>query len=533
MPEGGYMQKVKKMLSNLPKWNTPSPGNYLTLKEWMFYIVGGMGAYGAGAFIQFVTLSAGIYVAAALNIDVMHITYIGLLTSAVTIITSPLVSWMIDNTNSKYGKFRPYLIWLPIPIIICYFALGQVVSLFSSYTAMLVAYAIVFNILNFLNRIYTLAFSSIIQVMTPVTQERTNLMSIGTFFTSLGPTLASMIYPIIANRIYADGEVSGVNKLGAIQWIVPILASVFLALGLLVAFGVKERMVLPKEFKNKQKFSQGIKKTFENKYFWITNISAVLGSFRAVSTGFTLWIIVYIIYPSFIAKGRETAAAYLQTIIVTIIGDACVPGMLLAPWLIKKFGKKNLIIFTYLGATVATAAMVFLQNPYALLAMIYLVTLFNGLQVVTSPSVQSEIYDYQQYKTGDRLEGFLSQFGTMIVTIAGMLFAFVTPAVYKRYGYTNDTQVLYNTDVLFGIIRAMCIIGTASGILSTIPYFFYDLSEKQHGRIMQILRVRANRLDGLCDDQTAKELENRIKNGEENVLDYFEESETTVPPETL
>lgn len=527
------MQKVKKMLSNLPKWNTPSPGNYLTLKEWMFYIVGGMGAYGAGAFIQFVTLSAGIYVAAALNIDVMHITYIGLLTSAVTIITSPLVSWMIDNTNSKYGKFRPYLIWLPIPIIICYFALGQVVSLFSSYTAMLVAYAIVFNILNFLNRIYTLAFSSIIQVMTPVTQERTNLMSIGTFFTSLGPTLASMIYPIIANRIYADGEVSGVNKLGAIQWIVPILASVFLALGLLVAFGVKERMVLPKEFKNKQKFSQGIKKTFENKYFWITNISAVLGSFRAVSTGFTLWIIVYIIYPSFIAKGRETAAAYLQTIIVTIIGDACVPGMLLAPWLIKKFGKKNLIIFTYLGATVATAAMVFLQNPYALLAMIYLVTLFNGLQVVTSPSVQSEIYDYQQYKTGDRLEGFLSQFGTMIVTIAGMLFAFVTPAVYKRYGYTNDTQVLYNTDVLFGIIRAMCIIGTASGILSTIPYFFYDLSEKQHGRIMQILRVRANRLDGLCDDQTAKELENRIKNGEENVLDYFEESETTVPPETL
>ena len=85
------MKKIKNMLSNLPKWNKPSPGNYLTLKEWLYYIVGGMGAYGAGAFIQFVTLSAGIYVAAALNIDVMHITYIGLLTSAVTVVTSPLV----------------------------------------------------------------------------------------------------------------------------------------------------------------------------------------------------------------------------------------------------------------------------------------------------------------------------------------------------------------------------------------------------------------------------------------------------------
>ena len=39
---------------------------------------------------------------------------------------------------------------------------------------------------------------------------------------------------------------------------------------------------------------------------------------------------------------------------------------------------------------------------------------------------------------------------------------------------------------------------------------------------MQILRVRANRLDGLCDEITAKELEKRIENGEENVLNYFE-----------
>lgn len=515
------MGKIKSMISRLPKWNTPPKGMYLTLKEWIYYIVGGVGAYGAGAFIQFVTLTAGVYIAAAININVDHIVYIGLVTSVVTIITSPLVSWMIDNTNSKYGKFRPYLIWIPIPMIICYFVLGQVVSITTSYTAMIVAYAIVFNILSFLNRLYTLAFTSLIQVMTPVTEERTNLMSIGTFFTSLGPTLVSMIYPIIANFIYSEDSVSGVNKLGAVKWIVPIMASLFLALGLIVAFGVKERMVIPKEFKNKQKFSQGIVKTFKNKYFWITNISAVFGTFRAVGTSFTLWIIVYIIYPDFIAKGHESAAAFLQTIIVTIISDACVPGMLFAPWLIKKFGKKNLIIFTYAAAAICTAAMVFVPNPYVLLVMIYLVTLFNGLQVVTVPAVQSEIYDYQQYKTGDRLEGFLSQFGTMIVTIAGMILAFVTPAVYKHFGYVDDTQVLYNTDVLFGIIKTMCIIGVVSGILSLIPYLFYDLSEKRHNQLIQILTVRAKCCDGICDSKTAAELERQIESGKENVLSYF------------
>lgn len=520
------MKKLKQLLSSMPRWNKAPDGMYLNLKEWIFYIVGGIGAYGASAFQQFVTLTAGVYIAAAINIDVNHITYIGLITSAISIVTSPLVSWMIDNTNSKYGKFRPYLIWLPLPMVLCYFALGQAVSVLTSYTAILVAYTIIFNILSFLNRVYSLAFSSLVQVMTPSTKERTNLMSIGTFFTSLGPTLVSMIYPVIANYIYSEGDIAGVNRLGATKWVAPFMAMFFLVLGLIVAFGVKERMVLPKEFKNKQKFSQGIVKTFENKYFWITNISAVLGTFRAVGTSFTLWIILYIIYPSFIAKGKSDFANFLQTIIVTIISDACVPGMLLAPWLINKFGKKKLIIFTYIAATVSTFAMVFMSNPYLLLIMVYLITLFNGLQVVTTPAVQSEIYDYQQYKTGDRLEGFLSQFGSMIVTIAGMAFALVTPAVYKHYGYFNDTQVLYDTSVLYGILKAMCIIGTLSGILSVIPYFFYDLSETRHGQIMQILKVRANCSDGLCDKDTEKMLESRIDAGEENVLDYFAQNDT-------
>ena len=517
------MSKLKAIISKMPKWNSPSEGTYLTLKEWLYYILGGMGAYGAGGFMQFVTLTAGVYIAAAININVDHIVYVGLITSIVTIVTSPLVSLMIDNTNSKYGKFRPYLIWLPIPMIVCYFAIGQIVSLITNYTAMIVVYTVIFNILYFLNRIYGLAFSSLIQVMTPSTQERTNLMSIGTFFTSLGPTIVGMLYPVIANFIYSKDNVSGVNNIESIKWIVPIMAAVFLLIGLVVAFGVKERMVIPKEFKNKQKFSDGIIKTLKNRYFWITNISGVLGTFRSVATGFTLWIIVYIIYPDFIARGEEKAAAFLQTIIVTVIGDACVPGMLLAPWLIKKFGKKNLIIFTTAAAAVSTGAMIFIKNPYALLVMIYLVTLFNGLQIVTGPAVQSEIYDYQQYKTGDRLEGFLSQFGTMIVTIVGMFLAFVTPAVYKHFGYVDNTQILYNTQVLYNIIRAMCIIGTISGFLSVIPYFFYDLSEKRHYQLIEILTVRAKCSDGLCDKQTANELESRIENGEENVLSFFSE----------
>ena len=81
---------------------------------------------------------------------------------------------------------------------------------------------------------------------------------------------------------------------------------------------------------------------------------------------------------------------------------------------------------------------------------------------------------------------------------------------------------LYSADVINPIIRTMCIIGIISGIICTIPMFFWDLSEKRHNQIMDILKVRANFEDGLCDEKTKIELEARIEAGEKNILAWFE-----------
>lgn len=456
--------------------------------------------------------------------DVDHILQISYITSICTILTSPLMSYIIDNTNTKIGKFKPYLIILPIPILICFIALGQIAYI-TNYTLMIVLYTIIFNIAFFLNRIYTFSFNSLVQVISPSPDERTQVMSIGTFFTSLGPTIVQMAYPIIVNYLYSEGKISGVNTLMATKVVAPIMLAAFFALGLVCAFGIKERMVIPKAFKQKQKFFEGVKKSLKNKYFWILNSSSVLGVFKIVGTSFSLWLVLYIIYPQLVESGKVDAAKFMQTIILTIIGDACVPGMLLAPWLIRKIGKKKLVIYSTVLSMMATIPMIFIKNPYALLAMIYLITFFNGFQIVTTPAIQAEVYDYQQYKTGDRLEGFLSQFGTMLTTVFGLLTAIVAPTVYKYYGYVKDTDVLYNSEITLGIISTMCIIGAISGALSIIPYLFYDLKHNSHRKIMEILEVRAKYEDGLCDEKTRDWLEERISNDEDNVLNYFNEKE--------
>ncbi|MFY9114471.1 MAG: MFS transporter, partial [Dethiobacteria bacterium] len=514
-------------------WHKPPPNRYLSFKEFFAYAVGGMGVVGGTLLPSFITLTYGIYIASALNFTNNEIMWVGIASSLFVLVRSPLISMIIDNTNTKYGKFRPYLISMPIPIIILFFAIGWIPPMINDHLTMVIVFAILFNLQQIFIVIYTTAFTSLVQVISPSPEERTDLMSYGAFIYSFGPSLVNFLFPLIANLLFTVwgtnewGErivlVQGVNAIGTYKWVLPIMAIIFFGIGLIAAFFTEERIVVPKSFKHKVRFGNGIRRTLENKYFWISNASIVLGIFKLVGASFVVWICNYMLAP----KMTEAFAASVQSIFITIMGTACVPGMLLAPWLINKIGKRNLIIFSNLGSILFTIPMVFLlDDPYLLLTCCFLITFFNAVQVVTGPAITSQLYDYQQYKTGDRLEGFLSQFSAIILAIFGILTAFIQPNVQKYFGYMGEMEgvisLLYNADIINPIIRTMCIIGIISGILATIPMFFWDLSEKRHRQIMDILKVRANFVDGLCDEQTKINLEARIEAGEENVLSWFE-----------
>lgn len=521
-------------------WNKPKEGKFLSVKEFAAYCIGGMGVVGGSVLPTYVTVAYGAYIAVALGFTNSEIMWVGIATSIFTLIRSPIISMILDNTNTKLGKFRPYLIIMPIPIVIMFILIGWIPPMITTHITCVIVFTLLYNVLQFFAYLYSLSFSTLVQVISPSPEERTSLMSIGAFAYSLGPSIINVLFPVIANVIYTTTDatgtkIMGINTLGPYKVILPILAAVCFGLGLIAAFYTKERLVVAKNFKQKQKFFSGVKKTFSNKYFWIFNSSTVLGNFRLIGTTFTVWICTYMIAP----RVSDAYGASAQSIFTTLLGTACIPGMLLAPYLIKKFGKKNLMIFSNLACVVFTIPMVILMiptsyaegallyktTPYLLLACSFMITLFNSIQVVTIPAINAQLYDYQQYKTGDRIEGFISQFSSVLLTAVGLGYAFIQPAVQEAYGYTGEVpgvaSPLLQVGVLNPIMRGMLLIGVVSGTLSIIPMIFWDLTEKRHHQIIDILQVRAYHEDGYCDDDTAKELEQKIENGEENVLDYF------------
>ncbi len=519
-------------------WDNPPKGRYLNIKEWVCYCLGGAGAVTASALPNNLALTAGLQMAVALNINVWHITIVGIINTIITMCLAPLRAAIIDNVRSKkFGRFRVYLAYLALPLVGLTTLTAWVPALIAfnnpitspdtTYMLVLVSYTVIYNILSLVTYLYAAGFNTMQQVISPSPEERTNIMSLGTMAYSLGPSLINLIYPLLANLLFSYGgsSANGANNIKTYLYLIPIFTAICVAFGLFVALGTEERIVLPKTQKQKVKMLDGIKIAVKNKYIWINIISNFLGAFRLAATGYMAFACTYMI---------DSPVA--MSVAITVIGLAYNPAFILSPFVIKKIGKRNLMIASILLSAIATVPLIFIgfmatdsnKRIFGLLILVvhFIVMLSQSFAIVMSSAMTAQVYDYQQYKTGQRAEGWLSQFQATLGTLLAMAFSAVGPAIFSRYGYTSDASVLYNVEESLGpIIGVNAILGVASGILAAVPFFFWDIDEKRHQQIMDVLRVRANHQDGLCDQETALLLEQRIEDGELGVLDYFKKEQ--------
>ena len=123
------------------------------------------------------------------------------------------------------------------------------------------------------------------------------------------------------------------------------------------------------------------------------------------------------------------------------------------------------------------------------------IALFNAIGSL-QPLMLSEIYDYQQYKTGKRLEGFIQTFAYALVLVftnlANVIMAYVKQGMgYEPKNYFNISVV---SDQLMAVatkyFNLALIVSAISAGLMLITMIFYNLSKKDHKRIMEELKAR-------------------------------------------
>ena len=528
MAKQNIFQKVGGLVKDFfAHWNTPPKGYYLANKEFVAYSVGGMGVQAIGIFAQYFAITVGVHLSVVYDFDQMIVYWTGWIVALLSLVRAPLVGGVMDNTNTKWGKYRPYLLFMGFVCIICYWMLAFIPNIFmpksgihtTDKTKWLVvgSYQIILFIATIAYAFYSYGRVGLAQVITPNTVERTKLYSVGGVIDSLGPSIVQMLFPIIANGIYGQtglyygdkfkgltaeeiealkqaGEIPhnlafGMENIHTYQVIFPIFATVCVALGLVMFFGTKERIIQEKKVKEKISFGASLKKSFKNKYFHMFNAIKIVESMRLLIFAATNYVCAYMMAPAI--------GGTMRGIMPTVASVGFVPGMLFSPLIQKKLGKKKMTIISFAGSTIVATFMLILMafafdspvTPWVYCVGMFLHNVFLSLWTVTGPAMTADYCDYQQWKTGDRLDGFMAQTTGVLVTIGGMFTTLLTSTVLVKLG--AESAANYATpSVLKKVMIFWGISSIVFGLIALIPIFLWDLSEEKQQAIVKEIKIR-------------------------------------------
>lgn len=465
-----YKQEFKKV-----GLNGTREGEFVSIKELIFYSVGGMGIQGLLKLTSYIALAAtSLLLGSVYGITPTHLAIMSNIVIILNIFKTPIISMLMDNNKSKQGKFRPFVLYSGIPTVILLSAMTWI-PVDAPYLFKCVSLCLFYFLIMVFQTLHSDAYKSLGQVMTSNGNERARLISISQVVYNLSPSIIGLLFPIAAVLISEDGLLD----ITTYRILFPAFGIPNLIIGFLAYKGTKERTIVPKNYVAKVAFKDGLSQIAKNKYFWIITAGDFLGILKfGISLTFLSWYCVYHL---------ENQAMY--GILSTLLGNASLPGMILAPMLIRKLGVRNAQIFDYAVHAVFGSMLFFcMDNDVLFFICMYLCVMGLGADYVIRQSMMSNIYDYQQLKTGQRIEGFITQFTVTISTTVGILFSLVLPTLYKYYGLVDDYSVLFDDTVRINIFNCLIATTVISTVLAIIPYFFYDLTTEKHADILSQLK---------------------------------------------
>lgn len=532
-------QKVKDGVDKVRTyWKTPPKGRYMNFREIAAYSGGGIGAY------MIITLgtacllaSNNVLLSSALGVEPMDMYIMYAVAVLANIPLTAVRANIIDNTRNKAGKYRPYIVTMAIPTaIICItmvwfpydsfgalFGEGEIFGKTYAYIAKCAVIMVLNLFLHFFYYFFYDAYENLIHVLSPNTQERADVSSVKSIVYSFAPTIVNLFTPIIAQNIFHTNT----TDIRVYRFLYPILGVLGILLCIIVYKYTEEKIVQARTHVVQIKFTDALRAVAKNKYFWIISLASWIGFLESSYANILAWLYNY--------GGACSGNAY--GIVVTVYGNASLWGMLAAPFCIRKWGKKAVLVVTNMFNILFILMMLLFTNEitpnltiWLVMGCLWLNALMGSFAHILNPSIQADIRDYQQYQTGERIDGMFSAVNT-IGTVLALATSSVLPFIYKQNGittekawevthnpeilsrvlgdgktvgqileeqlangqdnYSNSYSALYDPDILLSLIHILIIVAAIGAFMNVVPYFWYDFNERKQKSVVRVLKVRA------------------------------------------
>ena len=469
-----------------------------------------------------------IYMTDILGFSMLYVSIIVLGTKVWDAVNDPLMGMIVERTRTKWGKCRPYLLWMAPSLCVSTALLFYPVQFGAQHNGPngnRMLFALVLAVYMVFIATYTsveIPYNSMTPLVFPEKKSRVKAVSVSNVVGSLGTILPSVLIFTLAD-VFGNGRNDPSNK--GYFW----AASIFSIIGCGVIagsfFGIREKIYIPP---HQVPYRKGLKIVFSDKRMTFLILCTFFSGFVNVGSLFlpyfakwnTIGILPMEEISGFVSRlvGMEihlTSTGLMTPVLQIGSGISYMLSMAVIPGLLKKMSKKQLWIWTsLLGA--AANIVVYLVGVYILPyttpagCVVYTILRFFtnfpvGASLVLLIDMLADLTDEIELNSRERLEATMFSFKSLLYKLAWAIMNMVSMVIVGAVGYHAETMdKLTNggtipliqsttlpsisggvdyTRVLNTIFFMLTAFGSLGLVLQAIPMFFYkeggaDIQEK-------------------------------------------------------
>ena len=405
-----------------------------------------------------------------------------------------------DRTKSRYGKYRPYLLWFAIP-----FAVMGAITFFApgfGQTAKLVYAYVTYSLMMIVYSMINVPYASLLGAISSDPTERNSLASYRMSFAFIGSFVTFMLLqPLIDffSRTFGKGDLTNTVQVvksvstSPAGWVmgVGVIGLICIILFLLCFSWTTER-VTQIESEDNVSIKQDLKNLFHNSPWWIlvaTGLAALL--FNAVRDS----VAIYYFRDYVKVNYRMAGTGWDMTTIYFLVGQmANLIGVMAAPSISAKYGKKRSYMVAILFAGALSIGFYFIPNSIAwILVFQFMISIFAGYVLPLLWSMFADIVDHQELITGRRATGLIFSSSSMSQKLGWALGAAMSGWILAIFKYVPDAAE-QSAQTIFGEHMMISIMPAACCILAFVGMMFYPLSDKKVKEISEQLNLKRNKI---------------------------------------
>ena len=399
----------------------------------------------------------------------------------------PIVGVVADRTHSRWGKFRPYLLFLAIPFSVMgvltfvtppFGDNGKLVYAYVTYSLMMMVYSAI-----------NVPYASLLGVMSDNPKERNTLSTYRMAFAYIGSFIALLLFMPMVNFWSGHSKEIAAQQQG---WTLAVaVIAVMCALLFIGCFAFTRERV--KALHEKQApLKEDLKDLWKNRPWWIllgAGVAALV--FNSIRDGATVYYFKYFIVEEDFQTISFFGVSFVLSGLYLSVGQiANIAGVILAAPVSNRIGKKQ----TYMGSmAIATVlSILFFWFDKDNLALIFtfqiLISICAGSIFPLLWSMYADCTDYSELKTGNRATGLIFSSSSMSQKFGWAIGSALTGWLLSYFGFVaNEVQ---QAEAIQGIKMFMSFLPAAGTLLSIVFISMYPLSEKKMLEISAELKSR-------------------------------------------